>query len=714
MFQKLSLAALLLFLLFACKNQSMNPSVTNAEIDNKKGNSAIFEKPFDLPYNTIPFDKIHDEDYLPAFEKGMQIHLAEIDSIINQTAAPDFQNTIVAMEKSGRMLSRVNNAFNVVSGANTNDYLQKLQEVIAPKLAAHSDAIYLNEKLFQKVESVYNNRANLRMDAEDTRLLDKYYTDFVMAGARLSAADKARLKKLNEENALKSATFTNKLLAGTKAGQLVVNSEAELKGLSAEEINAAVQKAQESGFKDKLVVALINTTQQPALTYLQNRNTRENLFSNSWTRTEKNDSNDTRATILELARIRAEKAKILGYKNYAAWVLQDQMAKNPENVMNFLQKLNGSAVKIAQSEAKEIQQEIHSKGEKFELQPWDWNYYAEIVRKKKYDLDENDIKPYFDADSVLIKGAFFAANKLYGISFKPRNDIPVYNPDVRVYEIFDADNQPMALYYCDFYKRDNKNGGAWMSNMVDQSKLLGTKPVIYNVFNYAKPTQGPSLISFDDVITIFHEFGHTLHGLFADQKYVSLSGTATPRDFVEYPSQINEYWALDPTVLKNYARHYQTGEVIPQALINKILKAASFNQGYNTTEVLEAANIDMAWHTLSAGSVPTDVDTFEKKTFSKLGFNIPQVPPRYRSSYFMHIWANDYGSGYYAYLWSEMLDKDTRKWFAENGGINRKNGDYFRKMILSKGSTVEFAKLYKDFRGKDPDIQYFLKEKGLL
>jgi len=711
----LYVALLLVLVLSACKNNT--PSTPDMKNETANGQTAgrIFATPFTLPYHAIPFDKITDADYMPAYIEGMRIHLLEIDSIANNTEPATFENTLVAMERAGQMLSRVDLAFNVLAGANTNEKLQAIQEEVAPKLSGHYDAISLNDKLFKRIKTVYDGRANLKLDTEDARLLDTYYKKFIMDGALLSESDKAKLKALNEQEAVLSAQYQNKLLGAAKNGALVVDNKAALAGLSDDEIKIASDKASENKQNGKWMIPLINTTQQPALQNLTNRATRETLFSNSWNRAERSDSNDTRKIILKLVQIRADKAKLLGFENYASWNLQDQMAQNPANVMELLKKLNAPSVKLAKNEAIELQKVIDEKGDKIKLEPWDWNYYGEMLRKKKYDLDENEIKPYFDADSVLKNGAFWAASKLYGVTFKPRTDIPVYNPDVKVYEIFDQDNQPMALYFCDFYKRDNKNGGAWMSNMVNQSKLLGTKPIIYNVFNYVKPVGGQaSLISWDDVITIFHEFGHSLHGLFANQKYPSLSGTSTPRDFVEYPSQINEYWASYPAVLKNYARHYKTHEVIPQSLIDKIENAASFNQGYNSTEILEAANLDMRWHMQPATAHIGDVDSFELASLKDLGFVIPEVPSRYRSSYFLHIWANGYSAGYYAYLWSEVLDKDTRKWFEENGGLTRKNGDYFRKMILSKGNTFDFKTLYKTFRGRDADIKYFLKDKGLI
>lgn len=674
----------------------------------------IFFQPSTLPFQAIPFDRIKDGDFEPAFEKGMQDHLAEVEQIANNVEEPTFKNTLIAMEQSGQILTRVSLAFNVVSGANTNPELQDLQERLAPQLAAHKDAIHLNANLFKKIEALYNNKSGLGLDPESLRLLEYTYQSFVLDGAKLSDADKSKLMELNKEEASLSARFNNQLLDGTKAAALVVSDKEQLEGLTDGEIEAAAVAAKENNMEGKWYFSLKNTTQQPLLMSLKNRSVRENLFQASWTRTEKGDKNDTRSTIARIAQIRAEKARLIGYDNYASWSLQDQMAKTPEAVDAFLKQLIPASVSRAKAEARDIQQLIDRQKGGFELEAWDWDYYAEQVRKEKYDLDENLTKPYFELNSVLENGVFYAANKLFGISFKERKDLPVYHPDVRVFTVLEENGDTLGLFYCDFFKRDNKNGGAWMDNMVGQSKLFGTKPVIYNVCNYTKPVSGqPALISFDDVTTTFHEFGHALHGLFANQMYPSLSGTNVPRDFVEFPSQFNEKWALYPEVLKNYAKHYQTGEAIPDALVDKIKNAATFNQGYAMTELLAAADLDLQWHKLKTGDGLQDVDTFEADALKNHQLNLKEVPPRYRSSYFLHIWANGYAAGYYAYLWAEMLDHDAYSWFQENGGMTRANGQRLREMILSQGNSQDLEQMYLAFRGKKPIIEPMLKNRGL-
>jgi len=687
------------------------PLLSSVDRTNRAANPLL--TPSTLPFEAPPFDRITTSDFLPAFEAGMTEHLVEIDAIANNPAAPTFENTLAALEKSGTTLTRVQLAFNAITSANTNDELQKLQEEIAPKLAAHQDAIFLNPALFKRVESLYRQRDRLALDPESRRLLEYDYLEFVMAGARLSDADKAAVKKLNEEEAGLQAKFTNQLLDGAKNAALVVDDRAELAGLSDAEIQAAAEDAKARGLEGKFVLSLKNTTQQPYLQSLTNRATREKLFKASWTRTERGGDQDTRATISRLAAIRAERAKRLEEPNYSAWRLQDQMAKTPARVQQFLDNLTPAATAKARKEAADIQALIDKQKGGFTLEPWDWDFYAEQVRKAKYDLDESQIKPYFELNRVLEDGVFYAAQQLYGVTFTERHDLPVYQPDVRVFEVFDQDHSHLALFYCDFFKRDNKNGGAWMDVFVQQSKLLGTRPIVVNVANFAKPAPGqPALLSFDDVTTMFHEFGHALHGMFANQQYPSLSGTSVARDFVEFPSQFNEHWALDPKVLAHYAKHYQTGEPMPQALIDKIKKAATFNQGYALTELLAAANLDMQWHTLAPGAA-ADVDRFEADALHRTHLDLPQVPPRYRSSYFLHIWSNGYASGYYAYLWTEMLDDDAFAWFEEHGGLTRQNGQRFRDLILSKGNTEEFAKMYRDFRGRDPIIEPMLKQRGL-
>ncbi len=668
-----------------------------------------------LPFEAPDFTKIKDADFRPAMEEGMRQQLSEMNAIANDSAAPTFDNTLVAMEKTGVLLNRVYGVFNLLSSANTDSVLQALSEEQAPKMAELSDAIYLNPKLFARVKALYDHRDTLQKDAESKRLLEKYYQDFVLAGANLSDSAKNQMKALNKEEAALSAKFNNQLLAAAKAGALVVGDKSLLAGLSDGEIDAAAQNAKDNNQPGKWMLSLQNTTQQPALQSLTNRTTRQQLFEASWNRAEKSDSNDTRATISRLAEIRAQQAKLLGFKNFAAWKLQNQMAKEPAAVDAFLAKLTPAATAKARKEAAEIQAVIDQQKGGFQLEPWDWNFYAEQVRKAKYDLDENEVKPYFELNNVLQNGVFYAANLLYGLTFKERKDLPVYQEDVRVFEVIDKDNKTIGLFYCDYFKRDNKNGGAWMDNIVGQSYLLNTKPVVYNVCNFTKPAKGqPALISFSDVTTMFHEFGHALHGLFASQQYPSLSGTNTARDFVEFPSQFNEHWAMDTAVFGHYAIHYKTGEKMPELLVSKIKNAATFNQGYMLTELLAAAKLDLAWHSLSADAPLQQVDNFEKQSLQDAGLALPQVPPRYRSSYFLHIWSNGYAAGYYAYLWTEMLDDDAFQWFKEHGGLTRENGQRFRDMILSRGNTEDLATLYRNFRGHDPDILPMLQDRGLV
>jgi peptidyl-dipeptidase Dcp len=672
-----------------------------------------------LPYHAPRFDLIKDSDYQPAFEQGMKEQLAEIKTIAENSAAPSFDNTIAAMEKSGRMLDRTASTFFNVQGANTNDAMDKVQSWVAPLLAAHNDAIFLNPKLFARVKTLYDQRAGLKLDPEALQVLTLYYRQFVHAGANLSDKDKVRLQEINKKDASLQAEFQQKLVAGAKAGALVLDSKSQLAGLTEAEIANAAAAAKARGLSGKYVIPLQNTTQQPLLTDLADRSVREKLFNNSWTRTEKGDANDTRAIIAQQAVLRAEKAKLLGYPNYSAYVLYDQMAQTPQAVEKFIAQLTPATRAKAADEARLIQAAIDKEASsqktgRFDLKPWDWQRYAEKVRKEKYDLDDAALKPYFELNKVLTDGVFYAANQLYGITFKRRTDLPVYQPDVMAYEVFDKDGSQLGLMYFDYFKRDNKTGGAWMNNFVGQSKLLGTKPVIYNVANFTKPAAGqPALLTYDDVSTMFHEFGHALHGLFANQTYPLVSGTATARDWVEFPSQFNEHWSLDPKVLRHYAVNGKTGEVIPDALVDKIKKSQTWGQGYGLGELLAASQLDMQWHTLAPGVPKPDVDAFETQALKNTGTDFANVPPRYRSSYFLHIWANGYASGYYAYQWTVMLDDDAFSWFTKNGGLTRANGQRFRDMILSRGHTMDYGPMFKAFYGKDPDIGPMLEHRGL-
>jgi peptidyl-dipeptidase Dcp len=677
------------------------------------GPSNPFYTPSTLPFQAPPFDKIKDTDYQPAIEAGMAQQLVEIQAIANNPAPPTFENTLVAMEKSGQLLSRVMRAFNGVTGANTNPTLQEIKGIEAPKLAAHEDAIYLNAKLFDRVAAINKQRASLHLDPESLRLVEVTYDKFIHSGANLPDSDKTQLKKLNEEISTLSNAFTNKILAATKEAVYITTDKTALAGLTDAQLAAAAQLAKERHVEG-YALALQNTTQQPWLATLTNRATRQAIFEHSWNRAEHGDANDTRDTIAHVAQLRAQRAKLLGYPTFAAWKLEDQMAKTPEAALNFLNALVPMATAKAAEEAKDIQALIDSQNGGFQLQPWDWNFYAEQVRKAKYDLDEDQIKPYFELNNVLQNGVFYAATQLYGITFKERHDIPVYHPDVRVFDVFDANGKPLALFYCDYYKRDNKNGGAWMSSFVTQSKLLGTLPVIYNVANLPKPAAGqPALISFTDVVTMFHEFGHALHGLFSNVQYPSLAGTSVSRDFVEFPSQFNEHWATYPAIFNHYAKHITTGAPMPAELVAKIKKAETFNQGYLLTELLAASQLDMQWHTQPADAPLQNPDEFETQALQRTHIALSYVPPRYRSSYFSHIWGGAYAAGYYAYQWAEMLDDDGFQWFEDHGGLTRANGDRFRQMILSRGNTEDLAKMYAAWFGKEPSIEPMLKQRGL-
>jgi peptidyl-dipeptidase Dcp len=666
-----------------------------------------------LPFHAPPFDHIRDSDYQPAIEAGMADQEREMLTIANNPEPATFENTFVVMEQTGQLLQRALATFSAVAGANTNPTLQNVQTAIAPKLAAHHDAIYLNAKLFARVKAVHDDLDHLELDPESKRLVTIVYDNFVHAGAALSDADKEKLKKINEEDSKLEDAFTRGLLDDTKKAAFVTTDKAALAGLSDAQIASAAQIAQDRKVEG-YVIPLQNTTQQPDFVELTNRATRQAIFQNGWTRSEQPGDGDLRPVIARLAQIRAEKAQLLGYPNYASWVLENQMAKTPDAVFKFLNQLIPPATAKAKAEAKDIQAVIDAQKGGFQVQPWDWNFYAEQVRKAKYDLDESQVKPYFEINSVLQNGVFFAANKLYGLTFKERKDIPVWHPDVRVFEVFDANDRPLALFYCDYFKRDNKNGGAWMSSFVDQSRLLGNLPVVYNVANLPKPAPGdPALISADDVRTMFHEFGHALHGMLSSVEYPTLSGTSVPRDFVEFPSQFNEHWAIYPEVFQNYAKNYKTGEPMPADLVAKLEKSRDFNQGYGLTELLAASMLDMQWHTLAPGSPLPNVDDFEKAALVQSKVDLPVVPPRYRSSYFLHIWANGYAAGYYAYQWTEMLDDDAYQWFEQHGGLTRANGDRFRSMVLSRGNTEDLTKLYSDFRGRPPQIGAMLRDRGL-
>lgn len=673
-----------------------------------------FFKPSLLPYQAPQFDQIEIAHYRPAFDEGLRQKRAEIAAIIENDAAPDFDNTVVALEKSGELLSRVTGVFFAMTSAHTNEELQRLDEAFSAELAELANDIWLNAALFSRVDSLWQQRASLQLDSESRRLLEVLHQRFVLAGARLSDSDKAQLKALNTEAATLTSQFNQRLLAANKSGGLVVDYAHQLDGLSDVEIAAARDAAQEKGLNEGWLIPLLNTTQQPALSALRDRQTRQNLFTAGWQRAEKGDENDTRTIIQRLVCLRAAQAKLLGFADYASWKIADQMAKTPESALAFMRAIVPAARQRAQNELADIQKVIDEEQGGFTAEAWDWAYYAEQVRRAKYDLDESQLKPYFELNTVLHEGVFWTANQLFGITFVERFDIPVYHPDVRVWEIFDHDGVGLALFYGDFFARDSKSGGAWMGNFVEQSTLTDSRPVIYNVCNYQKPAAGqPALLFWDDVITLFHEFGHTLHGLFATQRYATLSGTNTPRDFVEFPSQINEHWASHPGVFARFARHYASGEKMPEALQEKMRRASLFNKGYDMTELLSAALLDMGWHSLPGACDAQDVGDFEAQLLAAEDLALPAVPPRYRSSYFAHIFGGGYAAGYYAYLWTQMLADDGYQWFEEQGGLTRENGQRFRDAILSRGNSEDLDRLYPAWRGSEPTIKPMLKHRGL-
>ena len=680
--------------------------------------TGIFAEASTLPFHAPDFTRIKDSDYQPAIEQGIAIQLAEVAAIAGNPAAPTFENTMVALERAGQMLGRVNSVFSALTGANTNDTLDGIDTATAPKLAAMRDEITLNPVLFARVKTLYDNRASLGLDADQLQVLTLQYDGMVHNGANLSDPDKATLKAINGELSTLSTDFSQRLTKGTKDGALVVTDKAKLAGMSDADLAAAAKTAADRGLpKGSYALALQNTTQQPLLSSLTNRATRQALFERSYNRSERGDANDTRALVQKIAMLRAQKAKLLGFPDYASFTLYDQMAKTPANAIGLLSQMLPAIGAAQRREAGALNTLIKAQGGKFAVTPADWDFYAEKLRKQKYDLDEAQIKPYLEITNVLENGVFYAANQLYGLTFKKRTDIPVYHPDITVYTVYDADGSELALFYFDPWKRDNKSGGAWMSTFVDQSGLMGTKPVVYNVENFTKPAAGqPALISWDDTNTLFHEFGHALHGMLSNQRYPSIAGTNTARDFVEFPSQFNENWMTDPKVLANYAKHYKTGAPMPAALVAKIKQASTFNQGYALGEVVTAALLDLKWHALTPAAGLQDVGGFEAKSLGELaaaGLDVKNVPTRYRSSYFRHIWGGGYAAAYYAYSWTEVLDHDAFAWFTEHGGLTRANGQRYRDMILSQGHSQDYAVMYRNFAGRDPSIEPMLKARGL-
>ena len=702
----------LIFLILGC---SMSTNNTKAVSGGKLKNTNPFYKKSELYMSYPPFDLIEDEHYLPAFTKGMSDHLKEIDLIINNSEKPTFENTILAMELSGELLNRVATVFYALTSANTNDEMEKIRVEIAPKLSAHNDKILLNPKLFKKVEEIYNERGSFNLDDESILLVEKYYRDFVRSGSNLSTEQKERLKTINSEISVLQTNFSQNVLKEVNALAVIIDNKKDLDGLSDGAIQSAANEAKSRGLEGKYVIALKNTSGQPSLSSLTNRSVREKIHKASLSRGSRGGDFDNREILVKVIKLRAEKARLMGYENHAAYTLETQTAQNPQNVNDRLNSLSPKAVLNAKKEAADLQKMIDSEGGGYKLASWDWDFFTEKVRVQRYNFDANQLKPYFEMDNVLQKGVFYAATQLFGISFKERFDLPVYNEDVRVFEVFNEDGSILALFLFDGYARSNKRGGAWMNAYVSQSKLKDNLPIVANHQNVLKPPNGePALMSFDEVITMFHEFGHALHGMFSDVNYPYFAGTSVPRDFVEYPSQVNEMWAVWPSILQNYAVHYKTGEAMPRELLEKVLSAQKFNQGFSTTEYLASSILDQALHQLQEKDVPkaSDLLEFEKNTLTKAGIAFDAVPPRYRSTYFSHI-IGGYSAGYYSYIWSEVLDADSVEWFKLNGGLKRSNGDHFRQTLLSKGGSKDAIQLFIDFKGSKPNIQPLLDRKGL-
>ena len=687
---------------------------TTAAQEEMADNPFFAESP--LPHQLPPFDRIDDAHYAPAFERGMADQIAEIEAIAGASEPPTFENTIVALERSGQLLNRVAATFFALSSADTNDAINAIRSEMAPRLAAHTDRMLLDAGLFARVESLYEQRADLGLDDESRRLVEEYYVDFVRAGARLSDAEKERMQAINARLAALSSRFTQNVLDEVNASAVVVESGDELAGLSEGQIAAAVAAAEARDLEGRYVIPLLNTSGQPALASLEDRGLRERIMRTSLARGSQGGEYDNRGVITEMARLRAERAAMLGYPNHAAYILERQTARTVDAVNERLASLAPPAVANAEREAADLQAMAAAEGADLELAAWDWSYYTEKVRAERYAFDASQLRPYFEMDSVLENGVFFAANRLHGLTFEERPELPVYHPDVRVWEVFDADGEALGLFIGDFYARPSKRGGAWMNAYVSQSHLMETSPVVGNHLNVPKPPEGePTLLTFDEVTTMFHEFGHALHGFFSDVRYPYFAGTSVPRDFVEYPSQVNEMWATWPEVLRNYAVHHETGEPMPADLLDRVLATQQFNQGFATTEYLAASLLDMAWHQITADEVPdaAGVEAFEAAALEAAGVALATVPPRYRSTYFSHIWSSGYSAGYYSYIWAEVLDADSVEWFKENGGLLRENGDHFRSTLLSKGGSIEALDLYRAFRGAEPDIGPLLVRRGL-
>ena len=674
-----------------------------------------FFSPSPLPLQFPQFDLIRDEHYLPAFNRGMEEQLAEVAAITAQPDAPTFDNTILPLERSGRVLSRVSNVFFALSSAHTNDAIQALEVELSPLLSAHSDSILLDDALFARIKTLYDTRDTLGLDPESLRLVAITHRDFVRAGAQLSAEDKDRLRAMNTEMAELETTYSQNVLAEVNANAIVVDSSEELAGLSDAEIQAAADEAVTRNLPGKYVLPLLNTSGQPMLASLENRALRQRIMETSLARGSRGGEFDNLTVLSRTALLRAERAQLLGYPNHAAFILEEQTAQNVDAVNQRLASLTPPAIANAQREIADLQAMIQSEGVDFQLGAWDWAFYTEKVRQERFNFDESQLRPYFELNNVLEKGMFFAANQIYGISFNRRTDLPVYQEDVRVYEVLDADGSTLGLFIFDPYARSSKRGGAWMNDYVAQSQLFATKAIVGNHINITKPPAGePTLLTFDEVTTLFHEFGHALHGLFSNVNYPTFSGTNVPRDFVEYPSQVNEMWSTWPEVLRNYAVHYETGEPMPTELLDKVLATQKFNQGFATSEYLMASITDLALHQLTPDQVPAadELMQFEADTLTAAGANLDMLPPRYRLPYFSHI-RGGYSAGYYSYIWSEVLDADTVEWFKANGGMTRENGQHFRDTLLSRGGSAEALDLFRNFAGREPNVEPLLERRGL-
>jgi peptidyl-dipeptidase Dcp len=667
-----------------------------------------FLAPSELPYGLPDFAAITDEDYLPAFEAGMAEQRAEVEAIVG-SGPPTLANTIEALELSGRTLDRVSRVFFSRAGAHTTPRIEEVRAAVAPMLAAHADAIALDPRLFERIAELHGKRAELGLDPESLRLLERHHRDAVRAGAELGEADKERLSAINAELSSLSTTFSARLLAGANAAAVHVHDVTKLDGMSPSAISAAAAAAEARGHGRGFLITLVLPTGQPVLESLTDRELRREIFEASVGRGARGDENDTRDVVLRLAALRAERARLLGFPSHAAYVIDDNTAGSVDAVAAMLADLAPPAMRNADAEAAELAAIAGHV-----LEPWDWAFHAERVRRERYEVDAALLRPYLELERVLLHGVFHAAEELYGIQFHERHDLPAYHPDVRYWEVFDTDGTPLGLYGGDYFARESKRGGAWMNALVPQADLLGTRPVVMNTLNIAKPAEGePTLLTIDEVRTLFHEFGHALHGLFSAVRYPTFSGTSVPRDFVEFPSQVNETWLERPEILGRYARHHETGEPLPPELLEKLLASRAYGEGFRTTEYLAASLLDQAWHTLSVDDTVEDVLAFEVEALRKAGIAHPLVPPRYRSTYFNHVFAGGYSAGYYSYIWSEVLDADTVEWFAENGGLRRENGDHFRRELLSKGGSVDAMEAYRAFRGRDPRIRPLLERRNL-